>query len=263
MTGGEGALAVNDQRTAALAANLASVRERVTRACDMAGRDPREVTVIVVTKFFPASDVRRLASLAVHDMGENRDQEASAKYAEVRSDTPGIRLHFIGQLQTNKASSVASYADVVHTVDRLKLARALDRAATQVGRRLRVLVQLDLDNPLARGPAHPAGSADGETTVPAPGRGGVDPMALPELVTAVRDSASLDLGGVMAVAPLGVDPDRAFGRLAQLAGQVQAIVPEATWISAGMSADLEAAIRHGATHLRVGTAILGSRPPLR
>ena len=263
MTGGEGALAVRDERKAVLAANLAAVGQRVTRACEAAGRDPAGVTVIVVTKFFPASDVRRLASLGVHDMGESRDQEASIKYADVRSDTPGIRLHFIGQLQTNKAPSVASYAEIVHTVDRLKLARALDRAATQIGRRLRVLVQLDLDSHPGLGPGNPVGLAGGGPIHPEPGRGGADPMVLPDLVAAIRDSTSLDLGGVMAVAPLGADPDRAFGRLAQLAGQVQAIVPEATWISAGMSADLEAAIRHGATHLRVGTAILGSRPPLR
>ena len=263
MTGGEGAHAVRDERRAVLAANLAAVGQRVTRACEAAGRDPSGVTVIVVTKFFPASDVRRLASLGVHDMGENRDQEASIKYADVRSDTPGIRLHFIGQLQTNKAPSVASYADIVHTVDRLKLARALDRAATQSGRRLRVLVQLDLDSHPGLGPGNPVGLAGGGPIHPEPGRGGADPMVLPDLVAAIRDSTSLDLGGVMAVAPLGADPDRAFGRLAELAGQVRDMVPEASWVSAGMSGDLEAAIRHGATHLRVGTAILGSRPPLR
>ena len=248
-----------DPRAAQLRANLADVHERVIRACDKAGRDPAEVTVIVVTKFYPAGDVRRLAALGVRDMGENRDQEASAKYADVRAEITGLRLHFIGQIQTNKAASVAAYADVVHTVDRLKLVTALDRGALHAGRRLRVLVQVDLD------PAR-ADSLDGSGTVTGVGRsarGGAAPAELVGLVAAVRASAALDLAGVMAVAPLGADPDLAFGRLADVSREVRTLAPEATWVSAGMSGDLEAAIRHGATHLRVGTAILGSRPPLR
>ena len=254
---------VGDQRAEALRAGLADVRERVARACDAAGRDPAEATVIVVTKFFPASDVRRLAALGVRDMGENRDQEASAKFADVKADTAGLRLHFIGQIQTNKAASVASYADVVHTVDRLKLVTALDRGAAAADRRLRVLVQVDLD------PARPAATLGAVATAAAsaapagPARGGADPADVGGLVAAVRASAALDLLGVMAVAPLGVDPDPAFGRLADVSRAVRAVVPDATWISAGMSGDLEVAIRHGATHLRVGTAILGSRPTLR
>lgn len=246
MSGHLGPPARGDERTALLAANLAAVGDRVRRACEAAGRDPAEVTVIVVTKFFPASDVRRLSGLGVQDLGESRDQEAAPKYADVRTDTPGLRLHFIGQLQTNKAASVARYADVVHTVDRLKLVGALDRAVTDARRRLRVLVQVDLER-------HRDQTA----------RGGAHPTLIPELVSAIEASQSLDLGGVMTVAPLGVDPDAAFGQLAQLAGQVRALVPSASWISAGMSADLESAVRRGATHLRVGTAILGSRPPLR
>lgn len=241
----------SDPRTAQLRANLADVHARVIRACAGADRDPAEVTVIVVTKFYPAMDVRRLAALGVRDMGENRDQEAATKYAEVRRDTCGLRLHFIGQLQTNKAASVAGYADVVHTVDRPKLVAALDKGAAQAGRRLRVLVQVDLD------PDRAPSGAGGST------RGGATPAQLDELVAAVRGSATLDLAGVMAVAPLGADPDPAFARLADMSRQVRRVVPDATWISAGMSGDLEAAIRHGATHLRVGTAILGSRPPLR
>jgi uncharacterized pyridoxal phosphate-containing UPF0001 family protein len=251
---------MGDQRAEALRAGLSDVRERVARACDAAGRDPAEVTVIVVTKFFPASDVRRLAALGVRDMGENRDQEASAKFADVKADTAGLRLHFIGQIQTNKAASVASYADVVHTVDRLKLVTALDRGAAAADRRLRVLVQVDLD------PARPAATLGAVATAAAsagPARGGADPADVGGLVAAVQASAALDLLGVMAVAPLGVDPGPAFGRLADVSRAVRAVVPDATWISAGMSGDLEVAIRHGATHLRVGTAILGSRPTLR
>jgi pyridoxal phosphate enzyme (YggS family) len=244
MTGRPDAAYPFDARTAELAANVTGVLDRVRRACDACGRDPAGVTIIAVTKFFPASDVRRLAALGIHDMGENRDQEASAKYADVRADTPGIRLHFIGQLQTNKARSVARYADVVHTVDRPSLVSALTRGAQLAGRGLDVLVQVNLD----------PGAA---------GRGGAEPDDLPQLMSAVRASGVLRLRGVMAVAPLQEDPDEVFGRLAGIAEGVRALVPEATWLSAGMSADMEAAIRHGATHLRVGTAILGSRPPLR
>ena len=237
----------SDPRAAELAANLAAVRLRVDRACAAAGRPSGEVSVVVVTKFFPAADVRRLAALGVRDLGENRAQEAASKFAEVRSDTPGLRLHFIGQLQTNKAGVVAGIADVVHAVDRPALVRALDRAAAAHDKRLTVLLQVSLE-------ADPGGAAR---------RGGADPADVVGLAEMVDQSGALELGGVMAVAPLGADPDEAFARLAEVAASVRAVQPAATWISAGMSGDLEAAVRHGATHLRVGTAILGSRPTLR
>lgn len=246
-----------DERTRELADNLGRVHDRVRRACAAVGRDPAGLTVIVVTKFFPEADIRRLAGLGVRDLGENRDQEASTKYRTIRADLPPIRLHFIGQVQTNKAKSVATYADVVHTLDRPKLVTALDRAAQAAERRLRVLLQVDLDPDRDRGEDRPPRSG------PASGRGGIEPRLIEDLVARVKASTQLDLGGVMAVAPLGGDPDRAFGRLAEVAARVRATASDATWISAGMSGDLEAAIRHGATHLRVGTAILGSRPPLR
>ena len=174
-------------------------------------------------------------------MGENRDQEAAAKHAAC-ADLP-LRWHFVGQLQRNKCRSVASYADCVHSVDRLRLVTALDRAAAAVGRRPVALVQVDL----AQGPAE--------------GRGGVRPDEVETVAAAVATAASLDLGGVMAVAPLGADPDAAFARLADAAAVVRARWPGATAVSAGMSSDLEAAIRHGATHVRIGTALLGHRPP--
>jgi len=230
-------------RRAELLANLAAVRERVDRASGAAGRDPEGITLIAVTKFFPASDVRLLADLGVRDIGENRDQEAREKVGDASLGGPSLTVHFIGQLQTNKAASVVTYADAIHAVDRPKLVSALDRAATTAGRRPRVLVQVGLDDE--------------------PGRGGVSPEAAGDLADAVAESAALELAGVMAVAPLGGDPDAAFARLRSVADGIRATHPSATWVSAGMSGDLEAAIRKGATHLRVGSAILGSRPTVR
>jgi pyridoxal phosphate enzyme (YggS family) len=225
-------------RRAELEGNLAHVRDRISSACDAAGRDPAAVSLVAVTKFFPASDVDLLAELGVTAIGENRDQEAAAKVAELRHRAD-LEVHFIGQLQTNKASSVVSYADVVQSVDRAKLVAALDRAAGSRGVRPAVLVQVSLDDP--------------------PDRGGVEPGGAMALADQVAACAHLELRGVMAVAPLGGDPHAAFARLAQVARGIQAAHPEAWWVSAGMSGDLEAAVAHGATHLRVGSAILGSR----
>lgn len=228
------------ERAEQLAAGLAAVRERIARAVAAAGRDPAGISLIVVTKTWPASDVRLLAGLGVTDVGENRDQEAAGKHAACAD--LALRWHFVGQLQTNKARSVVGYADVVHSVDRARLVTALDRAAGLAGRQLRCLVQVDLSGQ--------------------PGRGGVPPEQLMALAERVAVSAHLQLGGVMAVAPLGVDPGPAFARLAELAGRLRAAYPEATDVSAGMSGDLEAAVAAGATHLRVGTAVLGARPPV-
>lgn len=244
------------QRVAQLRENLSAVRARIAAAAHACGRDPGQLTLIVVTKFFPAADVRALADLGELDLGENRDQEASEKFRQVRRDAryAALRLHFIGQVQTNKAASVAAYADAVHSVDRIKLARALNRGAAAAGRVLPVLVQVDLAEPKPSG--GPDDHGDGM-------RGGVRPDQLAGLVEQLRAEPNLTLRGVMAVAPLSADPNAAFARLADLAAQVSAVAPEANWISAGMSSDLEAAVRHGATHLRVGTAILGTRPTLR
>jgi hypothetical protein len=228
-----------------LSANLRHVQERIGAACRAAGRPVGDVALIVVTKFFPAADIETLFRLGVTDIGENRDQEASAKVAALPPEVrQGLQVHFIGQLQSNKAPSLASYADTVHSVDRDKLVRALDRAATAAGRELGALIQVRLDG-------DPAGH----------GRGGIPPDGVAVLADSIAAAEHLTLRGVMAVAPLGVDPSEAFGQLAAVAGGVRAYHPGATWISAGMSADLEAAVANGATHLRVGSAILGSRPP--
>jgi pyridoxal phosphate enzyme (YggS family) len=233
---------VSEQRRAELAANLGDVRARIDAAAVAAGRDPAEVTLVVITKTWPASDVALLADLGVTDVGENRDQEARAKHAETAA--LGLRWHFVGQLQRNKARSVASYADVIHSVDRVELVHALDRAAADHGREVTVLIQVDLADP------------------PQPHRGGVVPAAVEDLAAEVARAGSLRLGGVMAVAPLGADAGAAFARLAEVAERLRTAYPQARIVSAGMSGDLEAAVAAGATHVRVGTAVLGGRPPL-
>jgi PLP dependent protein len=227
-----------DQRRHELAHNLARVRERLAAACAEAGRDPAELTLVGITKTWPADDVRLLAELGLTDVGENRDQEAAPKH-EACAGLP-LRWHFVGQLQRNKARSVAGYADVVHSVDRLRLVDPLAGAAAAAGREVTALVQVDLD----------AG--------PDPARGGARPEEVADLAAAVAASG-LALGGVMAVAPPDEDPDRAFGRLEEIAAALRSDHPGATIVSAGMSGDLEAAVRHGATHVRIGTALLGRR----
>jgi pyridoxal phosphate enzyme (YggS family) len=241
---------VTADRRAQLAASLAEVRARIERACESAGRAPESVTLVAITKTYPPSDVLLLADLGVTDVGENRDQEAAAKAADVRTAGGQVRWHFVGQLQRNKARSVARYADVVESVDTVRLAQALDDASQRHrDRPLDALVQVSLDGDPARGGA----AADA-----------VDPERdLWRVADAVAASAGLRLGGVMAVAPMSWDPDQAFEKLAGIAERVAARHPGATTISAGMSGDLEQAVGHGATHVRIGTSLLGRRNPLR
>jgi pyridoxal phosphate enzyme (YggS family) len=235
------------RRRVEIAQGLERVRDRIALACHAAGRDPAEITLIVITKYFPAEDVLALHELGVRDIGENKDQEAGPKLRAVRehltaAGAPNLTLHFVGQLQSNKAGHVAAYADVVHSVDRPKLVTALARGAEAAARTVDVLIQVRLG---------------GES-----GRGGALPEAAESLAEAIEAQPRLQLRGVMAVAPLDADADESFALLSEVAGGIRARHPQATWVSAGMSGDLEAAIRHGATHLRVGTAILGSRPSL-
>ena len=239
---------MSDVRAEELAERLDAVRARVEAACLAAGRDPAGVTLIIVSKTWPAQDVRRLAGLGVRDFGENRDQEAAPK-AAATADL-GLRWHFVGQLQTNKASSVARYADLVHSVDRASLVTALERGAAKAGRSLECLIEVDL--------------TDGAT-----GRGGASPQDVPRLADLVAAADHLVLRGVMGVAPLAADARdqravsaRAFERLSAVSEALRQEHPEATFVSAGMSEDLEEAVRAGATHLRVGSAVLGTRPPL-
>lgn len=224
---------------APLADRLALLDERVAAAARTAGRDPAEITRIVVTKFHPAQLVRDLHALGVRDVGENRQQEISAKRAELE-DLADMRWHFVGQIQTNKARAVRAAASVVHSVDRTKLADALSGAADAGTPPLDVLVQINL-------------TAD-------TGRGGTNESDVVALAEHVAGCAGLRLRGVMAVAPLDENPAAAFARLAEHAARVRAVVPDASWISAGMTGDFEEAIAVGATHLRIGSAITGNRP---
>lgn len=217
-----------------LAERLRRVHERVADAARSAGRDPRQLTTIVVTKFHPASMVRELAELGVRDFGENRAQEAAVKAAET-SDLP-LRWHFIGQLQTNKAKLVRGFASAVHSIDRPALADALGKDDGD----LDCFVQLNLTDD--------------------PARGGVARTELESLAEHVLGTPGLRLRGVMAVAPLGEDPRRAFARVREASDALRTIAPDADQISAGMSGDFEDAIAEGATHLRLGTAITGKRP---
>ncbi len=227
-----------------LAAGLAATRERIAAACRSVGRDPGEVTLTVVTKYFPASDVRLLADLGVTDVGENRHQEAEAKAAETAD--LGLRWHYIGGLQSNKAAAVARYADMVESLDRPKLVAGLSRGAQERGIVLPCLVQVSLDPPEQRD-----------------GRAGVRPEEIDPLAEAVMAADGLRLAGLMAVAPLGADADAAFAELAELAAALRRDHPEATVLSAGMSGDLEEAVKHGATHVRIGRAVLGERPAVQ
>jgi pyridoxal phosphate enzyme (YggS family) len=227
-----------------LRSGLAAVERRIQAACADTGRDPEEVRLVVVTKTFPASDLRLLADLGVTDVAENKQQELAAKHAELASEVL-LRWHFVGHLQSNKAGAVAEVADVVHSVDRAKLVGPMGRRAQERGRDLEVLLQVSLD---------PAGSEH---------RSGARPEDLPALADRVAASDHLVLRGLMAVAPLGEDPLDAFARLADIRSGFLAAYPSATWLSAGMSGDLEHAVRAGATHVRVGSAVLGSRPPVQ
>ncbi|WP_440311627.1 YggS family pyridoxal phosphate-dependent enzyme [Leucobacter chromiireducens] len=220
-----------------LADRLAAVREGVTDACRAAGRDPEDVTTIVVTKFHPAALVRALAGLGVCDVGENRHQEAQEKAAEL--EDLGLNWHFVGQLQTKKARQAARYAHAIHSIDRARLIDAL----SDLERPLDAFLQVNLTDD--------------------PGRGGIAADELESLAEHALQNPSLRLRGVMAVAPLDEEPARAFERLAGYSERVRAVAPEARDISAGMTHDYAEAIAAGATHLRIGSAITGNRPEPR
>ncbi|GAA3134155.1 YggS family pyridoxal phosphate-dependent enzyme [Streptomyces echinatus] len=238
---------MTDRKTE-LAANLAKVEERITAACAAAGRRREEVTLIVVTKTYPASDVRILSELGVRHVAENRDQDAAPKAAAC-ADLP-LKWHFVGQLQTNKVRSVVGYADVVQSVDRSRLVGALSKEAVRAGREVGCLIQVALD-------ADASGRGE---------RGGVAPGGIEELADLVAGAPGLRIDGLMTVAPLAGEyagrERAAFERLMDLSTDLRRAHPAATMVSAGMSADLEQAVAAGATHVRVGTAVLGVRPRL-
>ncbi len=220
-----------------ISSNLASVRSRIAQASNRAGRNSEKITLITVTKTYPATDAEILHELGVRDFAENRDRDGAEKSAIV----PG-RWHFQGQIQSNKISSIARWAEVVHSLDDPRHLRLL-AAAVPESKILSVFIQVCLD--------------------PQPGRGGLLPQNLSPLVELVLEQSSLRLEGLMAVAPLGEVPESAFSRLARIHSDFRQQFPFAASLSAGMSGDFETAIEHGATHLRVGSSILGSRSELR
>ncbi|TLW92243.1 YggS family pyridoxal phosphate-dependent enzyme [Saccharomonospora piscinae] len=239
---------MNDPRRTELAGALREVTDRIERACARAGRSPAEVRLLAVTKTFPASDAALLTDLGVTELAENRDQEAAEKVREVARVRPGAapRWHMVGRLQRNKARSVARWAAEVQSVDSLRLADALSKAAgaaLDAGERdrpLDVLIQASLDDD--------------------PSRGGCPLDEVVTLADAIAHRGEhLRLRGVMAVAPLGADPEPAFARLAAAAERLRSAHPAATEMSAGMSGDLDQAIAYGSTCVRVGTALLGGR----
>jgi len=230
---------VGMERLQHLQSNLEFVTSEIADACATAQRSPSEVTLIVVTKTWPASDVKLLAELGVTDVGENRDQEAKPKFEEVKN--LNLTWHAIGQLQTNKAKSVATWADVVHSVDRPELVTALGKAVLTREQPLAALIQVDLD------------------PSPKDNRGGASPDQVLELADLISQTPGLVLQGVMGVAPLGGDDFAAFALLQEISKQVREQSPKANWISAGMSGDFAAALKFGATHLRIGSSILGNR----
>lgn len=237
-------------RAVQLQQRLAQVQGHVDELCAQHDRDPSDVTIIVVTKTWPESDIRHLVSLGVQDMGENKGQELSEKAAKCAD--LDLRWHFIGQLQTNKAAGVARVASCVHSVDRSRLVKALAKGAADrlVSQPLECLIQISLD--------HAVGEPDATGV-----RGGALRADCEELADLILSFPALRLRGVMGVAPPSGDARAAFNELREVSADLVGHHPDATWISAGMSGDLGEAIAAGATHLRIGSAILGERPYLR
>ncbi|HSY14807.1 MAG TPA: YggS family pyridoxal phosphate-dependent enzyme [Jatrophihabitantaceae bacterium] len=230
----------DDHRRVEVLGSLAALRARLVDAATSAGRDPHAVTLIAVTKSFPAADVAAVLGLGVCDLGESRDQEVRAKIAELGPTATAARWHFVGRLQTNKCRSIAGYAHAVHSVDRIEVADALAGAVARLDRPpLEVFVQLSLDGD--------------------PARGGVPADGVAALADRVATRDGLRLAGLMAVAPMGADPAVAFAALARESALLRRAHPGAVGISAGMSQDFELAVKSGATHVRVGSALLGRR----
>ncbi len=217
-----------------LAERLEAVQDGISNAARDAGRSTEDISTIVVTKFHPASLVRELVALGVRDFGESRHQEARSKVAEL-SDLD-VTWHFVGQVQSKKARQVAQYSQVIHSVDRAPLVNAL---ASQDGS-VDCFLQINLTGN--------------------PSRGGVAPDELEQLASRALVTPGINVLGVMAIAPLEENPRSAFARVRESSDQLQTLIPDARWISAGMSSDYREAIMEGATHLRIGTAITGNRP---
>jgi hypothetical protein len=225
----------NLDRKSELLNSLTNVRSRITEAASNASRSPEEVTLIVVTKTYPVSDVQILHEIGVRDFGENRSAEGLEKSALVTG-----HWHFQGQIQSNKIAAISSWAHTVHSLDDLSHVGKFDRAVGEIpGKRLNVFIQISLDGDASRA-----------------GVGGDELLALGQ---ALASSQNLDLVGLMVVPPVEAEPEKAFSEVAELAQQFRKEFPMARSLSAGMSGDYEIAISHGATHIRVGSQILGAR----
>jgi len=218
-----------------IAQALKTVEDRIAAAATKAGRARNEITLIAVTKTYPASDVEILRNLGVQNFGENRSEEGVAKSALVSGT-----WHFQGQVQSRKLRDIASWATYIHSLDSADHIEKLSRIATEIGKEISIFLQLSLDG--------------------APGRGGVVASELRALADSVANLQQIKLVGLMCVPPVELEHERAFSEIADIHQGFLANFPRATFLSAGMSSDYEVAITHGATHLRVGSQILGSRP---
>lgn len=233
---------MNQSRQEEIFQNYQKIQNRINDACKRSGRNTSEITIIAITKTYPAKDIDLLKNLGIEHVGENKDQEASHKFQEV---TNRFTWHFVGQLQTNKVKSVVQYADFIHSVDRLSLVKEIQKMSQKINKIQKVLIQIDLDD-----------SQDDEN------RGGVNPANLTELAQEISNCPNLELAGLMSVAPLNMVSKEAFIKLSKIQQEFLKSYPLAKMLSAGMSEDLEEAVSHGATHLRIGSALLGERPKI-
>ena len=221
-----------------ISANLEKVKEQIKLAAASANRLSEDITLVVVTKTFPVSDIEILYSLGIRDFGENRDQEASAKVGLLPKD---VRWHFQGQIQSNKLKSITSWASFIHSVDQLRYAQMISDYSA--GNEKPIFMQVSLDKPPQS-------------------RSGVNPSELLELAGAISALPGIRLQGLMAVAPVNSPAEQAFAELEDIRSDFLSTFPDAKSLSIGMSGDYQIAIKYGATHIRIGSSILGIRSPI-
>ena len=221
-----------------ISSNLEKVNEQIKLAAEKANRSSDEVTLIAVTKTFPVSDIEILYSLGIREFGENRDQEASGKVSQLPDDA---KWHFQGQIQSNKLKSITSWASYIHSVDQLKYAQIISQYSG--GKEKPSFIQVSLDKPPQS-------------------RSGINPLGLLELAGAISELPGISLQGLMAVAPVDSPAEDAFAELVAIRSDFLRTFPAAKSLSIGMSGDYQIAIKYGATHIRIGSSILGIRSPI-
>jgi pyridoxal phosphate enzyme (YggS family) len=221
--------------TADAPTRLAEVEQRIAAAARAAKRDPASVHLVAVTKTFGAEEILPVLQAGHRRFGENRVQEAKAKWPALRQRFPDIELHLIGSLQSNKAREAVELFDVIHTIDRPKIAHAVAGEMARQGKRLQLFIEVN--------------------TGEEPQKGGVSPKETAALLRLCREELKLDIAGLMCIPPHDEEPGVHFAFLAKLAGELGL-----AGLSMGMSADFEIAVAFGATHVRVGSQIFGSRP---